>query len=371
MQNSMPDQLRTVWRGVLSAIALSLCAVFLIDAALFRTRFYYTHVAEPNSFAGTYERNVRNERARPIDGRKQVLFVGDSRVLAFRPRIAESLTGGEFAFGNAAVPASDARDWYYLLRDVDPDAHRYSAILIGLSDFDDEDTSEEPGDRLLDWEIASSSLRVSDIADFPFSFRSASHIRTAALGCVLKGTALKKDLFGFLAHPKHRWNDARIYRERSAQEDWKATGPMTSLVGLRVNWSAKQIEFPTTADAFTRQILRDQVEHPSYPQTGLRADFNGRWLPRIADRYRGSETALIFVKLVRSPIPRPASLAPSRPPGVVRSLAMRPNIVLADEHAFDPLETPELFSDWSHLNGTGWERATRIVVRLLMDARRH
>ncbi len=364
----MPDQLRTAWRGVLSAIALSLCVVFLIDAALFRTRFYYTHIAEPNSFAGAYERNVRNERARPVDGRKQVLFVGDSRALAFRPRIAESLVGREFAFGNAAVQGSDARDWYYLLRDVDPGAHRYSAILIGLSDFDDEDTAEEPADRLLDWEIVSSSLRLSDIADFPFSFRSASHIRTAALGCMFKGTAMKKDLFGFLAHPKHRWNDAAIYRERAVREDWASTGPTTNLTGLRADWPAKQIQFPSTADSFTRQILSDQVEHPAYPQTGLRAEFNRRWLPRIADRYRGSETVLVFLRMVRSPIRRPDSLAPSRPPGVVRSLATRPNIVLADEHAFESLETPELFCDWSHLNNDGWERATRIVVHLLSDA---
>ena len=182
---------------------------------------------------------------------------------------------------------------------------------------------------------------------------------------------MKKDLFGFLAHPKHRWNDAAIYRERAVQEDWASTGPTSNLAGLRVDWAAKQIEFPPTADAFTRQILRDQVVHPSYPQTGLQADFNRRWLPRIADRYRGSGTVLVFLKMVRSPIPRPASLAPSRPPGVVRSLATRPNMVLADEHAFEALETPELFCDWSHLNNEGWERATRIVVRLLSAALRH
>src|SRR5258708_6074040 len=145
----MPNHPSPAWRGVLGALGLAFCALFLVDAALFRTSFYYSHIAEPYSFASNFDRTARNGRPRAIDGRKQILIVGDSRSLSLRPRIAESMVGREFAFGNAAVPATDARSWYYLLRGVDPGARRYFAILIGVSDCDDADTNEEPGDRLL------------------------------------------------------------------------------------------------------------------------------------------------------------------------------------------------------------------------------
>ncbi len=356
------------WPEVLARLAAACCVVFALDAAVFRTG-WYQHVLEPASFAGNFERAVRNERQRPIDGRKQILAVGDSRSLSIRPRIAEELTGRtEFAFANVAVPGSSARGWYYLLRDIDPDARRYTAIMFGVDDYDDEDGAEELADRMLDLQMAVGSLRLTDLFDFPFTFRGAQNARQAFLGCLLKGAAYKTDLHGFLAHPKHRWNDAAIWRERSVREDWNATGPIGSLAGLKVDWSAKKLTLPSGVDAMTRELLRRQVDTPSYPQTGRNAQFRRQWLTRIADRYRNSPTVLLFVRLPRSPIPRPEALAPAKQRGVIRELALRPNVMLADEHVFEPLESPEFFSDQFHLNAEGWTLATRIAVEQLRMA---
>ena len=342
--------------------------MFAIDAAVFRTG-WYQHVLEPASFAGNFERAIRNERARTLDGRKQILVAGDSRSLSIRPRIAEELTGHtEFAFANVAVPGSSARGWYYLLRDIDPDARRYTVITFGVDDYDDEDGAEEPADRLLDLQMAVGSLRLADLFDFPFTFRGAQSRRQVFLACLLKGAAYKKDLQGFFAHPKHRWNDAAIWRERSAREDWAAKGPIESLAGLKVDWAAKKLTFPPGVSATTRELLQRQADTPSYPQIGLSAQFRREWLTRTADRYRNSPTVLLFLRLPRSPIPRPEALAPVKQRGVIRELAERRNVMLGDEHAFEPLESPELFSDQFHLNAEGWNRATRIAVEQLHQA---
>jgi lysophospholipase L1-like esterase len=40
----------------------------------------------------------------------------------------------------------------------------------------------------------------------------------------------------------------------------------------------------------------------------------------------------------------------------IRELASLPNVLLADEHAFDALERPELYRDGVHLNREGINR---------------
>ena len=54
---------------------------------------------------------------------------------------------------------------------------------------------------------------------------------------------------------------------------------------------------------------------------------------------------------------------------MTRELASRPNVLLADEHAFDALEHPEFFRDGMHLNREGINRFSVLlekeVVRLL------
>ena len=47
----------------------------------------------------------------------------------------------------------------------------------------------------------------------------------------------------------------------------------------------------------------------------------------------------------------------------IREFAARPGVLLADEHAFDGLETPELFKDGFHLNNQGCERFSVLLAQ--------
>src|ERR1035438_1905013 len=96
------------------------------------------------------------------------------------------------------------------------------------------------------------------------------------------------------------------------------------------------------------------------------------WFGRIIDRYRGTGTRIVFVRLPRGPIPRPAWLA-RKTSSSIREMAERPDVMLGEEHAYESLERPEFFKDGMHMNREGVKRFSamlpRDMARLLGPAR--
>ena len=86
------------------------------------------------------------------------------------------------------------------------------------------------------------------------------------------------------------------------------------------------------------------------------------WFGKIIDQYAGSRTKLIFYRMPRGPLVRPANWAQKKTHSI-RDLAVKPNTILLDEHLFDPLEKPEFFMDPLHLNAEGCRRFTEILTR--------
>src|SRR5579872_5428346 len=132
-----------VTKPVLAAV-LACAAVFGLDALLFRTH-WYASVLEPESSTGEFEMTLWNERrAQKTFGDNAVTGVGNSR-FNYYPRIAnERMAETGLVFRSARVDGSTPQSWYYLLRDLDPTARRYRAILIGVDDYDDRDGLEAP-----------------------------------------------------------------------------------------------------------------------------------------------------------------------------------------------------------------------------------
>ncbi len=335
-------------------LALASLAAFLVFAAIenlvFRTSFY-SRVLDPDSSTGYFELILWNELHRKQDSAAEVLAVGDSRMAAFQPRVANQQNTG-LRFASVVVPATTPRCWYYLLRDADPTARRYAAILIPLPDYDDEDRDEDFGDRLHDLTFLAVRLRLRDIFDFAGSYRSLDHRWQALRGSLLKGMVFKRDFQAFLSSPAARLAKVDYYHRASADWIYGYSGDNRTLRGLSVDWAAKTIQFPDGIDATRRDQLHRVLLEPSAPPTGREAAYRRLWLGRIVERYRGSGTRLIFLRLPRSPAPRPDA-PPPNPSGFVRRLAADGSAVTLDEHAFDSLERPELFADALHLNSGG------------------
>jgi hypothetical protein len=348
-------------RRPLGAILLAVAGLLALDTLLFRTGLYPS-ILEPDSSAGTFELILRREQqAQPWYGRNLVVTLGDSR-FAYYPRVANEQTAPTgFAFRHAGVAGTDARAWYYMLRDLDPTRDRYRAIVLGVDDYDDEDGAYDIGDDLATLHYVAARLRFSDVIPFALSFDHPTPRWEALRGSLLKGIVFQRDLLAFLSHPQKRLADIAL--NDGGFEEWTYGFVDTdrNVVGLKIDWTAFTATIPPGNDELRDQMNRFVLYRPK-PQTGQRAAFRRKWFGQLLDRYRGTATKVVFVRLPRGPVPRPDNLVQKKSSSI-REFAARPGVMLADEHAFESLETPELFKDAFHLNNTGCSRLSVLMAR--------
>jgi hypothetical protein len=345
-------------RRLIVACLAAVAGWFALDAALFRTNLYPSVLA-PDSSAGTFELTLRAERlAQRRLGDNVICTLGDSR-FAYSTKLANALTPETgYVFRNAGVPGSDPRVWYYMLRDLDPHANRYQAIVFGLTSYDDEDDVFIRADDMRSMHFIVYRLRWSDTFDLAKSFLTPQNRWQAFRGTLLKGFALQRDVHAFLDHPKDRID--YVHLAHQGFESWMADYVETkrNLAGLSIDWNTGKAVFPPNLDAGTQSTLEYTIKWP--PSTEHVAEYRRLWFGRILDRYQGSRTRIVFLRLARNPIPRPGHPAL---PSSIRDLAKRPSVLLYDEHAFEYLERPELFKDAVHLNYDGVNLFSADVAR--------
>jgi hypothetical protein len=344
------------------ALVLGCVGVLGLDALAFRTR-YYAQNLEPDSTTGLFELILwREQQAQKALGDNVALTMGDSR-FGIVPKISNALapeTG--YVFRSAGVAGTDARSWYYMLRDLDPAADRYRAIVFGVDDYSDEDGPSEPDDDIRALHYCIARLRVTDVLDFARSFHSFAEKMEALRGGLLKGIVYQSDLHEFLASPKGRIREVKFRRGGFEEWTYNFLGTDASMAGLTIEWAKLIAQFPPGATANQRETVESFLLRKPEPQTGRLAKFRREWFGRILARYRNSRTKIVFLCLPRGPIPRPAWLA--RPAGsVIREFARRPNVLLMDERFFEPLEHPEFFGDGMHMNKPGVALFSSMLAR--------
>ena len=334
-----------------ATVLLTSIAVFAaVEGVVFHTGLY-TWILNPDTSTGDLETTLREERDRPKNG-PQVLGIGDSR-MALLARISNQRTPETgYTFGTIATAGTSARTWYYMLRDIDPTARGYRAIVLGMESYDDADQKNNPADRDEDLSYAISRLRLSDLWEFSRSYDSPKRQWKAARGILLKGLVFKRDFEDLLLDPARRSYVAKMAHLHSFDWHYEYSGPPESLAGFHVDWKTKTLSAPPNADPQLVRKLQDYLLAQRPPETGDQGRFLKYWLGKIYDRYRGSPTHLIFLRL-----PRGGFVRPDQPRynshSSVRELAAQPNVKLIEEHFFDPLEKPELFHDELHLTGPG------------------
>ena len=335
------------------ALLLALLGLFALDGLLFRTPFYPS-ILQMDSSTGIFELTLQRElQAQTRNGDNLVVTLGDSR-FAYSPKLANQATAQTgYVFRHAGVAGTDVRSWYYMLRDLDPTARRYRAIVFGVTDYDDEDEFFSPDDDIRALHYVIARLRWSDVPGFALSFHSLGCQWEALRGASLKGIVYQSDLLAFLSKPAERIRRARI--EHRDYEKWTYDYLETarSMAGLQIDWAAWKVTFPPGLDQDQQDTVNNTLMSPPAPQTGRLAAFRRAWYGRIFERYRGSPTKIIFVRLPRAPIPRPEGLVRKKSATIRNFASSVPNVLLCDEHAFDSLEHPELFRDALHLNRAG------------------
>src|SRR2546421_9495721 len=102
-------------------------------------------------------------------------------------------------FVNLAEPASSVNTWYYMLRELDPSARRYSAIVVPYG-IGYEPSTADP----LRISMTAPLLRYADCFNFASGFRRWPGRFRAFIACILRGSAYQSDVVDFLEHPLAR-----------------------------------------------------------------------------------------------------------------------------------------------------------------------
>jgi hypothetical protein len=343
---------------VAARLALAVAVFFALDALAFRTG-WYTALLSPVSTAGYLQSSLWIEQDRPVRYPRQVLAVGDSR-MGVKPRVANALTAETgLQFGSIAVPGTTPRCWYYMLREVDPEANRYAAIVIGLDSYDDH-SYENLNERELDINYLTPLVGYSDFVRFVFSYQDWTRRMHAAGAILFKGLAYQRDVQEFLGHPRTRLQVVHWQLENGPAAVYNAVWERRSLAGISVDWNARTLELPGWVDTQHRDIARNLLLSDPAPYSEQIARYRRRWFGAILDRYRGSRTKIIFLRLPRGPVVRPGVTGDRS--STIREFAAAGRALLMDEHTFDRLERPELFGDAQHVNEAGATELTTIVA---------
>ena len=347
-------------RAAVVTILASLGSVFLLDAAIFRTGLYFRWV-EPDSSTGLTEYRLRAELDRQRQPGNLVLTFGDSR-FAYLPRVANQYTAESgYVFRHGGTAGSSARDWYYMLRDLDPTARRYQAVVIGFDDLEDEDSpvSRQDDPRSLHYNVG--RLRLRDTWAFGSSHPSPVFRWAAIRGILLNGIVMQEDFHDLLLRPRERIKSANLNREGWAGWAYDYDDEERSLAGLSIDWKARRLTFPPAMDPAYRKMFDETLLRKPFPDRGVRSAFQREWVGRIVDRYRDSPTRVVFVRLPRGPL-SPLRDVPLNPQSSLRELARRPRVLLGNPLRYVELERPDYFKDPLHLNRAGAHAFSKMLV---------
>jgi hypothetical protein len=351
---AQPEQTKTPKRSTLQGAVFwtvfALAAFFLVDAAIFRSGWYFNYV-EPNSTTGQLEMHMFWVRHTLPAKVPEMAVVGDSRIAeGFAARMAASAVANKVVFWNLGVAGSSARTWYYLLRDTDPTRKRFAAISFALDRYSDQD-GEDVSNRMSDLNYAIGRLRLSDCLDFSQSFNDPELRRGVLTGCLFKAVTLRRDIQDLLSHPAARFRDAKNWRnDGHGYIDGYGGFPQT-LTGLTVDFDKGTVtNYPAGLTDARRDSVNAFAGLSTTPQTGALTAYRKLWLGRILDLYKDSPTKLIFLELPGGPLPPPRRTVPAR---FITSVLNHPRVTVLPGEMFRDLERPEFYADGLHLNQAG------------------
>jgi hypothetical protein len=336
-------------------------AFAVLDGIIFHTALY-TRILAPDSFAGSIALITTAEKKRVSSGLKEVLVLGDSRIAeGFSALAANQLDAQEgFKFLKLAEVGSTVDIWYYMLRDVDPTARRYSAIVIPY-DY----PYERDRDQLYKVSMAGPLLRYRDCFDFASAFVRWADRFKAFTACILRGAAFQNDFVDLLEHP--------IERIRSIQQAPRKLHSMAvykgrddDIVGTSYDPKTGRLTFPPRLTEIQRKSITRSVATPSQLEAQHFLKLQRDWIQRILNRYSNSPTAIVLVPSPRGPFG--GLLGFSMDYRTLFAGGVTPRAVLPlPEQLFHCLEKPEYYADGYHLNAKGRQEFTQIMVAELMS----
>jgi hypothetical protein len=338
---------------------LGIAAFMAVDGALFHSGLYVSILA-PSSYAGRVANITLAEKERAPSGLKEVLVLGDSRIAeGFSTTLANELgSPAGLKFVSLAEPAASANTWYYMVREVDPAARRYAAIIVPYG-IGYEPNSADP----LRISMTAPLLRYGDCFNFASGFQRWSGRFRAFIACILRGSAYQDDVADFLAHPVARIRSVQEAGKLHSGREYK--GRDYDLVGTSYDATTGHVTFAEKLTEAQRQAFRKSLIQPSQSDTEYSLKLQRNWIPRIIDRYSDSPTAIVLTPLPRGPFLELGGFSKGHESVLPSAVIQSTNFSLPG-HTFEFLEKPEYYFDAFHLNAKGRHKFTETLVSELL-----
>ena len=345
-----------VGRNLLFGIAAFVC----VDGAIFHSGLYVSILA-PSSYAGRIVKITAIEKNRAPSDLKEVLVLGDSRIAeGFSATLANELgSRAGLKFVTLAEPAASANTWYYMIREVDPSARRYSAIIVPYG-VGYEPNSADP----LRISMTAPLLQYGDCFHFASGFQRWSGRFRAFFACILRGSAYQDDVADFFSHPVARIKNIQQADKIHSGSEYK--GRDYDLVGTTYDAATGQVTFAPKLTESQRLAFRKSLIQPSQSDTEYSLKLQRDWIPRIMNRYSHSPTAVVLSPLPRGPFLELGGFSKGYESVLPASVVQSTGFSLS-AHTFEFLEKPEYYFDAFHLNAKGRQKFTETLVSELME----
>ncbi|PYL10479.1 MAG: hypothetical protein DME34_00355 [Verrucomicrobia bacterium] len=348
---------------VLRNLVLSVVIFFSLDGVIFHTRLYQS-LLEPKSNAGRVLALARQEKQRRPAGGKEILVLGDSRMgIGFSEEVANEIAAGrDVSFFNRSMPESVPRLWYYLLREIDPSASRYQAIVMPLKvDIDPSPLHT----TLVHISQAAPLLRYTDAFAFAASFDSWSDQSRAFVACLLRGSAFQADLLDFLEHPLQRISHLKQPRRDLPRHAFHKRADQ-DVVGIDYDPLTHELKIPERLSKRQRNSIQNSIQNTEELARSANCSSNCYdWTKRILQRYDSSVTSVVLVHLPKGPLAAKLENRGAAQNNATEALRGH-KVIVFDPAQFAFLEQPAYYMDGSHLNGKGQEQFTRRLTEDLL-----
>ena len=339
-------------------VAYSAAILFGAEVVIFAP-WSYLRIAEPSSYVGEImARRQEFAEFKTNSAPITCLVIGDSRMAeGFSARMADELGTGKVAWFNGAISGSTPRTWRYLLDTAWRKSGGFDFVFLPLPGYDGRTSEPRLQNRELDLQYSAPLVPRSRALSYAKTF-SDPELRERAFSTVLfKSVAMRRDIGAVFKAPKERLE--RVVRENRhgsrSRRDYR--GNPGSVAGL-VHVEGNNIVFSPEADSAFRNTFISSAESVCRDPSEEDLGYMGFWLGQIADYCQQNGSTLVAFKYPRGPF---HSLYPEENgEWVKRTLGEKAKILPAS--SFGDLESPEFFFDAVHLNATGRERFTQLLV---------
>ncbi len=352
----MRDSNRPAFQLVLRIIAA--LAVFLaLDTVVFRTSLY-SQFLSPDSIVGTAAYYLKYERQRESSHRRDVLVIGDSQVgegfwagLANRNEASSGLN-----FVQGGIPGATLRVLYFYQKILDPNRDRYKAIVICLPTYRKKSSTETEhlNDRMLDADLLLPIISSREYLEFARTFTTEEKRLEAGSRVLVQSLSYQLDFQNFLLHPITRKRLIALRRGIKDKIALDYAGREENMLGLRYDARTREIHFPDRLSEIERAQVTAYLTEPGDADADHYDEYSRQWIERFIERYRGSQTTLVFVRLPAEVLSQVDEIRRNGPfASYMQLLRNELGVKVMDEDAFYDLEDPRYFFDTLHMNREG------------------